>query len=110
MKNKHYLEEELTGLLPLLASIAREIEERTACLESIESALASSPFAEPGDGPPNLVAEAATHRRELRMARQELERLGCSVVGTTPLTFRIPGRVGEVNKSFVWQTGDLILK
>jgi len=40
----------------------------------------------------------------------ELDHLGCSVVGTEPLTIRIPGRVGEARRSFVWQTGDPILK
>jgi hypothetical protein len=38
------------------------------------------------------LAEAAAHKRGLRLAREELEKLGCSVVGMEPLTFRIPGR------------------
>ena len=56
------------------------------------------------------VAEAANHRREIRLARAELERLGCRVVGTAPLTIRIPGRVGSINKSFVWRTNDPALR
>jgi hypothetical protein len=49
-------------------------------------------------------------RRELRLARAELERLGCRVVGTDPVTIRIPGRIGSINKSFVWRTTDPALR
>ena len=112
MKSKHYEQEEVLGLLPLLASIGRELEERTTALEEIETRIDS--LSEKASTQrvdiQILVAEAAAHRRGVRLAREELERLGCSVVGTTPLTFRIPGRVGEANHSFVWQTGDPVLK
>jgi hypothetical protein len=112
MKSKHYEQEEVLGLLPLLGSIGREIEERTAALEEIEARIESlsEAFSTKRVDLQILIAEAAAHRRGIRLARKELERLGCSVVGTTPLTFRIPGRVGEANHSFVWQTGDPVLK
>ncbi len=105
MKRKTYEQKEVLGLLPLLGSIGREIEERAAALAELESKLESET-----EGRHNMAAEAAAHRRGLRLARAELERLGCSVLGTTPLTFRIPGRVGEANHSFVWQSGDPVLK
>ena len=105
MKRKPYEQEEVLGLLPLLASIGREIEERSSALVELESKLAKGL-----EDSHNLVAEAAEHRRGIRLARAELDRLGCSVLGTTPMTFRIPGRVGEANHSFVWQTGDPVLK
>ncbi len=108
MTNKHYLQEELSGLLPLLSSIGREIQERTACLETLEGELME--LLPDDDRYHALVAEVATHRKELRLAKKELEELGCQVVGTAPLTFRIPGRIGEANRSFVWQTGDPALK
>jgi len=113
MKNKHYKHEEVLGLLPLLGSIGREIEERTLALEEIERQLESISQLSSGERNEEyyeLVADAAAHRRGLRLANQELERLGCSVLGTAPVTFRIPGRVGEANRSFVWQTGDPVLK
>ena len=52
-----------------------------------------------------LVAEAALNRREMRLCRLELERLGCSVLGTMPLTIRIPTQVGAKKRSLVWQHG-----
>ncbi len=112
MNHKRYGPEEVLGLLPLLGSIGREIEERTEVLEELEARLEE--LSESGsvdrDLFHGLIAEAAAHRRGIRLARQELERLGCSVVGTEPLTFRIPGLVGKAKKSFVWQKGDLALK
>lgn len=108
MKHKHYRKQEILGLLPLLGSIGREIEERTVSLAEIE-ALSDRPNPD-RDEMHNLIAEASAHRRGLRLSRLELERLGCSVVGTEPLTFRIPGRVGEAKHSFVWQAGDPIPK
>jgi len=105
MRRKTYQHEEVLGLLPLLGSIGREIQERTEALAELERRLETA-----SEGRHNLVAEAAAHRRGIRQARAELDRLGCSVLGTTPLTFRIPGRVGEADKSFVWQSGDPVLK
>ena len=98
-------------LLPLLESIGREIRERNARLDLIERRMDA--LNEQSNADENrlhqLVAEAAQHRRGLRLAKQELERLGCSVVGTAPLTFRIPGDGGTAKHSFVWRTGDPLL-
>ncbi len=99
-------------LLPLLESIGKEIRERSLKLTAIELRL------EELEGLPSAdeneihlhVAEASQHRRALRLAKQELERLGCSVVGTAPLTFRIRGEEGTQKTSFVWQTGDPALR
>jgi hypothetical protein len=99
-------------LLPLLDAIGREIRERTEALEQIEShidELRSQPFTNL-DEVQQLQSEASNHRRGLKIARQELDRLGCSVVGMEPLTFRIPGKVGAAKTSFVWQTGERALK
>ena len=98
-------------LLPLLSSIAQEIEERTEALERLEQELENLERQNRRSHEERvLIAEAASQRRELRHAREELQRFGCSVLGTAPLTIRIPGRVGEAKKSFVWQTGDPVLK
>ena len=111
MKQIQYNRTHATRLLPLLGAIGREIQERAEALEALEAKI------EEWTGQPDrsedarsAVAEAAAHRRGLRLAKAELERLGCSVLGTEPLTFRIPGRVGEATQSFVWQTGDPVLK
>lgn len=92
------------ALAPLLDSISREIEGRAADLEALEARiheLKNSPFF--SDELPGLEAEAAVHRRELRHCRQELERLGCTVLGTSPLTVRIPTQVGKKRESLLWQ-------
>ena len=99
------------SLLPLLRSIGREIEERTAMIERLEQEIERlQPQNRPTQKGRALIADVATQRRELRHAREELQRFGCSVLGTAPLTIRIPGRGGEAKKSFVWQTGDPVLK
>jgi hypothetical protein len=112
MKHIHYDRGHATKLLPLLGAIGREIQERNEALELLEQEIETlstrpAPDQEVLHG---LIAQASAQRRGLRHARIELERLGCSVVGTAPLTFRIPGRVGEAKTSFVWQTGDPVLK
>ena len=112
MKHKRYDRRGARELLPLLGAIGREIQERTETLERLERCLEqfdSRPNTDPGEIR-ELVTQAAAHRRGIRRARKELDRLGCSVVGTEPLTIRIPGRVGEARRSFVWQTGDPVLK
>jgi hypothetical protein len=92
------------ALAPLLDAISNEIEERSLALELLEGRiheLKNSPFyAAELHG---LEAEAAAHRREMRQCRNELERLGCTVLGTTPITIRIPTLVGKKRKSVVWQ-------
>ena len=127
MKNITYDERRASRLLPLLGAIGREILERTQALDALElefEQLSSSQdngdarFSDDRTATDRLttnqlhskMAEMAAHRRGLRHAQTELQRLGCSVLGTEPLTFRIPGRVGEAKHSFVWQTGDLVLE
>ena len=87
------------ALGPLLASIGREIAERSDALARLlvrreREALAPAARAV-------LDAECATHRRELRLAHVELSRLGCQVVGSHPLVFRVDaGADGEDSVRF----------
>jgi hypothetical protein len=112
MQEPIYDRRRATELLPLLNAISREIVERSRALEALEERMS------PREGMPelgeaelaNLVAEAAGHRRELRHAKEELEALGCSIVGTEPITIRIPGQLGKERRSFVYQTGDAVLR
>jgi hypothetical protein len=100
-----YAPADADALAPLLESIAREIAERRARLSRLEErveALRASPFYSAGLR--ELEAEVASHRRELRHCHDELERLGCSLVGTTPLTIRIPTRSGGRPRSRVWRS------
>ena len=111
MKNTLYDRRRATALLPLLNSITREIQERQEKLDKLEDRIASL-----SGNPRNtsdhldLIAEAATHRRELRHAKEELLKLGCSIVGTAPITIRIPGQRGSERRSFVYQSGDPVLR
>lgn len=112
MNHLLYDREDATRLLPLLNSITREITERQELLEKIEAgmkALDGKPQ-RTGLGIHDLVAEAAMNRRELRHAREELFRLGCSIVGTAPMTIRIPGCKGDSKRSFVYRSGETVLR
>jgi chromosome segregation ATPase len=93
------------ALMPLLRSISLEIEERNRQLEEVEARIERIEADVPVDREllRQLTAEASTHRHELRAAEKELGRLGCSVVGTAPLTIRIPTRSQEGDKSLIWQ-------
>jgi hypothetical protein len=105
MKRHPYAPADVKALTPLLGSISRELEERGEQLEALEVRLAelrNSTFSHDQELRA-LEAEASTHRRELRLCRAELEHLGCSVLGTTPLTIRIPTRVGSTRRSLVWR-------
>lgn len=106
MKHPRYEPADAEALAPLLDSIGREIEERVPKLAKLEArvaALRASPFYSAELRV--LEAEGSSHRRELRHCHAELEALGCSVVGTTPLTIRIPTRVDGATRSQVWQHG-----
>jgi hypothetical protein len=100
------------SLLSLLASISRELDERGEAIGALEARLedlVTRTDADP-DEVRSRMAELAIHRREVRACHRELERLGCSVVGTEPLTIRIPTRTGKRRRSLVWQpqTGERI--
>ena len=89
MKTTEYEQELAQRLLPLVRSIGNEIAERQAALGAIARRLLDL---DGEDRVPLLVAEAATHKRAVRHARAELKTLGCTIVGDTPLTLRIPAR------------------
>ena len=97
---KPYERNAVERLVPLLRSIARELSERQTLLAQLEAELeheAEEPRAR------LLIAEAASQRREIRLVSKEVQRLGCSIVGTEPLTFRIPVRSEPQPHSLVYQ-------
>ena len=107
MRHHPYEATAAKALLPLLDSIRRELEERGETLARIEEridSLAHGPCSREAEQR-FLLAEASAERRELRRCHRELERLGCSVLGTKPLTIRIPTVEGATKKSLVWQHG-----
>jgi len=105
MHTATYDESQARRLLCLLEAIGREIVERQALVRALAD---DPPWGEEPRACAAWAADLAHHRRELRAAHTELERLGCSLVGRRPLTFRIPRRTSRGARSFLWQ-GDALL-
>lgn len=95
-------EEGIARLVPFLESIAREVAERDEALDRIERALVDLERRGLGRSPQavQLIAEAALHRRELRSAGAELERVGCALLSRRPPTIHIAGS----GRGWLWQT------
>lgn len=111
--NKAYDTQHAQQLVPLLESIVREVADRLHEIRILESRIgrieaeageqASSEFFD-------LKASLATHRREIRLATRELERLGCVVDGRHPLRIIIPGSDGNLDHGFQWDPSDPMLR
>ncbi len=97
-------------LVPILRSIMQEIAERTAAVEELETRLAalSAPqFSRTGaQERRSIQAELATHRRELRLANQELPRIGCARDDDHPARILIRGESGDIHDGFAWNAFD----
>lgn len=98
MKKQVYAEPEAEQILPLLVSIGREIKNRMRAIDDIEEKLGKfNPSSTAHDEEKSaLVAESAVHKRELRTALKELERLGCKLDADHPLRILIPGLNGPM--------------
>jgi hypothetical protein len=92
-------------LVPLLDAIFREVADRRREVRMLEKQLAAAKRV-PGEGDEgaSLQARLATHRRELRLARKEFERLGCIVDEHNPNRVLILGPNGS--QAFRWDAGD----
>ena len=101
-------------LVPLLKSITREVVERLHEVRIFQGRLA---LLEQGksDGRQSdamsaeyldLRAALSNHRREIRLAMKELERLGCVVDEHNPLLIFIPGTDGNIDHGFQWDPAD----
>jgi len=94
-------------LVPLLRNIYKELRERSDAVRRLENRvrnlsdreLDSTVFY-------NLQAELATHHHEVRMAKKELARLGCTLDESHPYRVLIPGANGELEQGFAWALGD----
>ena len=105
MNRRSYDPERASALLPLLRSITAEIRERSEAAESIARAivdLGTSRRARERRG--ELEADLSVQRRELRVARRELERLGCTLDQDHPLRVLIPGE--DRGRGFTWDPKD----
>ena len=109
--NKAYDRSNAQRLLPLLQSIGQEIAERTHEVRILQGRIALHER-RGGDVDEllDLKASLASHRRELRYAHAELEKLGCSLDENHPLRILIPGADGQVEHGFAWEANDATLR
>ena len=97
-------------LVPLLRSITRELRERNAAIETLEATIDQLKNTAERRGKRanlgELKSELASNRREARLARQELERLGCSLDLDHPLRVLIPGSDGQLEHGYLWDPAE----
>ncbi len=109
--NKTYDLHGAESLIPLLRVIQREIGERKSAIRNLSKRIQGIDFdfARPESlrraEVTNLQAEAATHRKEIRLAAAELERLGCAFDTSDPRTVHIPGANGTHEHGYTWRVG-----
>ncbi len=108
---KSYDRENANKLVPLLESIAAEIRDRLALVRELDDQVASiSEDSLETTRYLNLLAELATHRRELRLAKKECEGLGCVLEEGQPTRIYIPGSNGKLKSGFRWESGDSTIR
>ena len=98
-------------LLPLLESIGQEIAERLHEVRILQGRIAVQEY-HGGEVTEllDLKATLANHKREVRLASKELERLGCTLDDDCPGRILIPGADGEVAHGFTWEASDPSLR
>ena len=106
--NRHsYDPERANALLPLLRSITAEIRERTETIDILESALGSlGKTRRTRELRGDAEAKLSIERRELHVARRELEHLGCALDEDHPMRVLIPGANGALDHGFAWSPLD----
>jgi len=106
--NRHsYDPERASALLPLLRSITAEIRERSEAIDVLELELGDLGQTRRGrERRGDIEADLSVQRRELRVVRRELERLGCTLDEDHPLRVLIPGADGALDHGFTWSPLD----
>lgn len=105
---KHsYDKDHASKLVPLLEMIFAEVADRRRAIRSLERELKAE---KQNAGPSSvkigqLTASLANHKRELRLASKEFERLGCVVDEHNPNRVIIPGEGREHARGFHWEAG-----
>ena len=106
MKRATYDRRSAEQLLPLIRSIASEISQRSDAIEVLEERLlalrGSWKEGKPSDEFLNVQSELSNQRRETRLSRLELARLGCTLDEDRPLRVLIPGADGTFDSGFAW--------
>ena len=98
-------------VLPLLRSIGLELSERLHEIRLLQGRIALTESHDDGlEELPHLLATLANHRREVRMAAKELERLGCTLDEDCPGRILIPGADGNMAHGFALDASDATLR
>ncbi len=105
---KHsYDKDHASKLVPLLEAIFAEVAERRRGIRQLERDLQAAKREGSAPGAvSDCTARLAVHRRELRLAAKEFERLGCVVDEHNPNRVIIPGASGALERGFHWQAGE----
>lgn len=108
---KAYDKTDVQRLLPLLRSIGLELTERLHEARILQGRVAAH---ERSGGEVSDLLELrgalAEHRREIRLAEKELERLGCTLDDAHPGRILIPGADGDVAQGYAWTADDPMLR
>lgn len=110
MNRNVYDEQRALQLVPLLRSITNEIQERALWIERLEHRLdvvtRATRAPKRTETLREIEANLAENRRQLRIAKRELERLGCALDEDHPLRVLIPGTNGELDHGYAWTPTD----
>ena len=109
--NNAYSQSGAQRLIPLIATIHQEIRERSEAIRDLNIRLrqqrgSSSNPSHRQAAILNLQAELSANKRELRMAKKELARLGCHLDEENPFRVLIRGLDGEFESGFAWSAGE----
>ncbi|MEZ6014677.1 MAG: DUF2203 family protein [Planctomycetota bacterium] len=111
MKQVHH-QNDAQRLVPLIDAIFREVADRRREIRLLEKQLVAMQRETENDADLDrtisLRAQLASHRRELRLARKEFERLGCQVDEHNPNRVLILGPNGR--QTFRWDAGDVAVQ
>lgn len=92
------------ALIPLLRSITNEIQEREQAIDRGTARLCAADLSAAERS--EMEAELSVHKRELRMALRELDRLGCALDLDHPLRVLIPAGRSGAGDRFAWSPED----
>ena len=107
---KSYDRTDAKRLVPLLRIISVELADRLTEIQLLDQRIETLSKGKGTDRHHHeivdLQARVAVHNREIRMAKKELERLGCVYDESVPSRILIPGRDGNIERGFSWDAGD----
>ncbi len=108
--NKTYDRTDAKRLVPLLEAISRELGDRLRAIGTLKRRIDKFDTDNASEREQrevmDLHAQLAVHHREVRMAKKELERLGCFFDESVPSRILIPGQDGVLENGFSWDTSD----